>query len=449
MARNPRPIDPAQGPLQAFAVELRRLREAAGNPTYRAMSARAGFSATTLSEAAGGVRKPSLDVTLAYVEVCDGEQAEWRSRWERMDRALAAKAGPGGAASDSASTAAPDEYGDQEVSGVGDGAPPPTQQLARPSADDDAGPDATERARRWKRGARNSSSRGPLRKTRPSILLVIVALAVVGTALATARLAGTPGRATAAAPSGKPSVSGAQACPSTNSNEAVFSGQTYVQGTNERAGANLDSPEVRRLPAQCELSFSGYCLGQSLRDQRSGSPDMRWFKLADGSGVVASAIIHGNPPPNLSPSECPNDAPPPAVVQLHIAAAPGARGTEMLSASGIDAPIVGYAAYYSERQEADIQAPAWHEIALNDRSYEPQPEWHLADVSAAISSLTGTPAGTVPVIAVACYGGGAPTQIFDAAAIRLAAPEQTMAVQLTPPDLAQAERAACAYPATG
>src|SRR5207247_519453 len=61
VARHERPVDPDAGPLQAFAHDLRTLRAQAGSPTYRALAKTAGYSATTLSEAAGGVRKPSLD----------------------------------------------------------------------------------------------------------------------------------------------------------------------------------------------------------------------------------------------------------------------------------------------------------------------------------------------------------------------------------------------------
>ncbi|MER7207241.1 hypothetical protein ABT340_09195 [Streptosporangium sp. NPDC000239] len=80
--RRERPVDPTDGPAAAFAVELRKLREEAGGPTYRAMAARAHFSAATLAQAAAGDRMPTLPVALAYVEACDGDTQEWRARWE-------------------------------------------------------------------------------------------------------------------------------------------------------------------------------------------------------------------------------------------------------------------------------------------------------------------------------------------------------------------------------
>lgn len=81
MSRPERPLDPAGGVVHEFAAVLRRLRVEAGRPVYRQMARQAHYSSTTLSEAAGGRQLPSLAVTLAYVEVCGGEPAEWEARW--------------------------------------------------------------------------------------------------------------------------------------------------------------------------------------------------------------------------------------------------------------------------------------------------------------------------------------------------------------------------------
>jgi hypothetical protein len=58
------------------------------------MSRVAHFSVTTLSDAAGGERFPSLAVTLAYVRACGGDLAEWEARW----RSAAAEVSAGSAA---------------------------------------------------------------------------------------------------------------------------------------------------------------------------------------------------------------------------------------------------------------------------------------------------------------------------------------------------------------
>ncbi|WP_283133241.1 helix-turn-helix domain-containing protein [Rhizohabitans arisaemae] len=89
MGRLESPVDPAEGPVQRLAYELRKLRQEAGGLTYRAMARRAGYSVTTLSQAAGGERLASLPVVLAYVQACGGDLAEWEERWHLADRELA------------------------------------------------------------------------------------------------------------------------------------------------------------------------------------------------------------------------------------------------------------------------------------------------------------------------------------------------------------------------
>ncbi|WP_373463546.1 helix-turn-helix domain-containing protein [Streptomyces sp. B4I13] len=46
------------------------------------MAETAGFSATTLSQAAAGERLPSLAVVQGYVRACGGDPAEWAGRWQ-------------------------------------------------------------------------------------------------------------------------------------------------------------------------------------------------------------------------------------------------------------------------------------------------------------------------------------------------------------------------------
>ncbi|MFC9295137.1 hypothetical protein ACFTWH_18795 [Streptomyces sp. NPDC057011] len=104
MPRPERPLDLDSGPLTRFAADLRKLREAAGRPSYRALAKRAHYSSTTLSDAAGGNTLPSLNVTLAYVEACHGDRHAWESRWHAVAAEIAASA-----------------HGDEPEDGVGDG----------------------------------------------------------------------------------------------------------------------------------------------------------------------------------------------------------------------------------------------------------------------------------------------------------------------------------------
>jgi hypothetical protein len=96
--RRERPLESADTALLRFAADLRRLREKAGNPTYRELSRRAHYSAATLSEAAGGRKLPSLAVTVAYVTACGDDPANWRARWQAVigesDAVAVNRAGP-------------------------------------------------------------------------------------------------------------------------------------------------------------------------------------------------------------------------------------------------------------------------------------------------------------------------------------------------------------------
>ncbi|WP_143447137.1 nSTAND1 domain-containing NTPase [Kibdelosporangium aridum] len=67
--------------MEELAAGLRELRRRAGNPGYRELAVRAGYSAASLANAAGGRQLPSLMVTLAFVRACDGDTAEWERRW--------------------------------------------------------------------------------------------------------------------------------------------------------------------------------------------------------------------------------------------------------------------------------------------------------------------------------------------------------------------------------
>jgi WD40 repeat protein len=65
-------------------VDLRALRRQAGDPTYRTLAAQAGFSVTTLAEAASGRGLPTLAVTRAYVRACGGDVGAWEQRWHGL-----------------------------------------------------------------------------------------------------------------------------------------------------------------------------------------------------------------------------------------------------------------------------------------------------------------------------------------------------------------------------
>ncbi|WP_128434006.1 helix-turn-helix domain-containing protein [Streptomyces cyaneus] len=85
MGRPELPVDPAAGPVQRLAHDLRELRRSAGGVSYRAMAKKAGFSVTTLAKAASGERLPSLAVLQAYVQACGADPVPWEARWAEAE----------------------------------------------------------------------------------------------------------------------------------------------------------------------------------------------------------------------------------------------------------------------------------------------------------------------------------------------------------------------------
>ncbi|GGM41477.1 hypothetical protein GCM10012275_10600 [Longimycelium tulufanense] len=101
--RPERSLDADATALTRFAADLRLLRQKAGTPTYRELSHRVHYSATTLCDAAGGKKLPSLAVALAYVRACGGDEGEWEQRW----RAVAAESNTNGASAEATATESP------------------------------------------------------------------------------------------------------------------------------------------------------------------------------------------------------------------------------------------------------------------------------------------------------------------------------------------------------
>jgi tetratricopeptide (TPR) repeat protein/transcriptional regulator with XRE-family HTH domain len=90
VGRRENELDPNAGAVARFAAELRDLRRAAGNLSYRELARRAHYSHNTLSTATNGRALPSKAVTLAFVEACGGDRAEWLLRWQQVGTLAAA-----------------------------------------------------------------------------------------------------------------------------------------------------------------------------------------------------------------------------------------------------------------------------------------------------------------------------------------------------------------------
>ena len=406
MARQERAVDPGAGPLQAFAHELRKIRMEAGNPTYRALAKLAGYSATTLSEAASGVRRPSLEVVLAYVGACRGDVDLWRQRWHALD-----VPGPGAGRDADGSDA--------------------------PAAGADAG--AAAEARLVAAAATGVAS-GPAPRRRHSVGAA-VAVVACGTLIALATGAFALYR------TGDPKPAASSGCPRLPSTSA-FTAITYGVGATAQTRPERDAPVARTIPSGCVVGFTGFCLGEKLRDRTAGTPDIRWFILPDGT-VISSTMAHGNPPPTLPPEHCPHDRPAPSTITVAVDADRAQPAELRVHASGGNLTIVGFAvssAAGSGQSPAlsSAQPRKWRQLALAEESSD-SPGFH---VTWRWDGQSGD-AGRGPAIAaVACLGGNGPTGVVAAVSVPADNPaEAAQPLSLTRQDKDAAARAACAYPA--
>lgn len=191
---------------------------------------------------------------------------------------------------------------------------------------------------------------------------------------------------------------GAEACLRPGESERQFHGTTTLPNVPVRQGPGLRfAPIGKPLPLGCNLNFIQVCIGDEVDDyatHRSGTPDVQWFKLADGPGYVASARIKGNPPEGKVPEACPGGKRPPGPVRLVRPRADRVKGTVSLAARITNTPIVGFAVYNGRE---------WKQIEWDD---EPdgvaEVKWNSRDLR-----------GAVTVTAVACLASGVPYDAQD------------------------------------
>ncbi|MGK4580518.1 hypothetical protein [Kitasatospora sp. HPMI-4] len=395
----------------------------------------AGFSATTLNDAAGGVRRPTLEVTLAYVGACRGDVKLWEKRWYALDRQLAGSTGVDarvqpGMPVQPATTAEPDarvQPSQPQASRIVPAVIEPTEadaeeccpvaEMSRkqgfgsePVGDDESG---APRRRWW-------WSRAGLPAAGVALVLVLTSLLVVWQRAA--------GETNEVAESG---------CPASPAGGTTFQGTTYIGSTRVRSGASRSAAVIGEISPGCRLHFVGFCVGDVVMDDTGGTPDARWFELS-GGGLVASATVHGNPPAEFKPDLCPGGLPVPSSIALTVAQQSGDPEAMDLHATGSYLGIVGFAAYFSDAGQA-VPAPRWHQLGLTDVGPSGfTVPWRLAKPT--------VDQGPIRLVAVACLGGDGPTDVVDALVLPPAAPARPQPVSLGEGERSVAARTACRYP---
>jgi hypothetical protein len=186
------------------------------------------------------------------------------------------------------------------------------------------------------------------------------------------------------------------------------------------------------IPSNCKVGFTGYCLGQKVHDSTGDSSDVRWFELPDGR-VVASAIVHGNPPAALRPGRCNHDRPAPRSLRFTVDAT-SQPGSVTVHADGSEVDIVGFSVAYPSSPHS------WHQVAFTDAT---------AGAVTATWKVAGVPrrAEDVLLVGAACLGGDGPTPVVAAKTLR----QKDLTVLPQPPiltaqELSEAAQLACQYP---
>lgn len=251
---------PGEGPLKELAEELRKVRDAAGTPTYKSMALKARVSESSLSQADGGKRVPSRGVVKAYLFACGVTDPNELARFHLLRKAAAARpaeqAGPSGPTASTASTGPDDRPG-----------PPPPAPTPEPSAPTAAAPQGGHGIDRLLASRRGQALAG----------MAILILSVAGTLLVT-NLVGSAGTRTAAMPhpSGSPSASHHPV-------EALPPHLTLVQ-LGERALAATDPPSAGRYAYLHQRSWTPDSRPASMTEPYVVTDEQLWWAEDNSSG---------------------------------------------------------------------------------------------------------------------------------------------------------------------
>ena len=91
------------------------------------------------------------------------------------------------------------------------------------------------------------------------------------------------------------STNGSTVTPPPNIIPVNFSGRTAPAGVNVRSGPGTNFPVVRTIGGNQNVGFTGWTYGTVVTDLWLGTPDARWYRIADNQWV-ASAVVYGNAP---------------------------------------------------------------------------------------------------------------------------------------------------------
>lgn len=374
----PRPeasLDRATGPLAEFALSLRELRVAAGMPTYRTLSKRAGYSPSTLSEAASGLRRPSLDVLLAYVGACGGDAQIWQQKWLSLPATTppsaagifvhrVANAKPSPVSLDADSCAA-------DLSKADPIDTRPTLVTLSPETPDPPRPRSAGKTPRW-RWPRRLAALGTGLAVGASITIATVTVVLAQ----------------------KPDCSH----PSSDISTAILVGHGELAKLWDTASPEGQGGAV----GSCPVRVISYCLGTMELNVENKKPDERWYYVRDAdnhTGYLSAAVMSAPAGTREVPYvPCTGGDPMPTNMTFEIgrrASNAGVGGpSHAFDGRADNAPVIGYAEYVPGNRENGGRP--WRQITLSDAAMGPV-LWNPPEAN-----------DSSKVIAAACLGPGSP-----------------------------------------
>jgi hypothetical protein len=221
--------------------------------------------------------------------------------------------------------------------------------------------------------------------------------------------------------------------PLPDEDEYEFDGQiaaTDFPYAHLRAATEFGAQILARYPADCELGFKGYCIGEPARDWRFDAPDPIWFVHAGKDGYIASADVKASPPPpRLLEENCHGSRPPPNRPEITSPVGKRISGRVEITAAVPHAAIVGFAVYYEEVPGRPTTAD-WHRIDLDvDTADGIAAAWE----SRSVPGQSKTTPAPVTLAAVPCLGLEFPAEDLDTRAYLVANRGGSGDRSLTPP----------------
>jgi hypothetical protein len=132
-----------------------------------------------------------------------------------------------------------------------------------------------------------------------------------------------------------------------------------------RSATEFGAQILARYPAECDLGFKGYCIGEPAQDWRFEAPDPIWFVHAGNPGYIASADVKSSPPPRrLLDENCRGSRPAPNHPEITSPVGRRISGRVEITAAVPHAAIVGFAVYYEDDPGRQDSA-RWHRIDLD------------------------------------------------------------------------------------